>query len=51
MAMVDFRGASLRGAREMTAEHLSQSITDHRTVLPNGSQGPYRKFSGAERPR
>jgi hypothetical protein len=35
----------------MTADMLSQSLTDHRTILPNGTQGPYRKFSGAERIR
>jgi len=24
--------------------------TDERTTLPNGAAGPYRKYSGAERP-
>jgi uncharacterized protein YjbI with pentapeptide repeats len=49
--IVDFRGANLRGARELTAEQLSQALTDPSTTLPNGSFGPYLKNSGAERAR
>ena len=49
LSMADFRGASLRGVREITAEQLSRALTDHQTVLPNGSRGPYLRFSGAER--
>ena len=51
LAMTDLRGASLRGAREMTPEQLSQALTDHRTILPNGSHGPYMRNSRAERVR
>jgi len=48
--MVDFRGANLVGARELTPEHLLTSLTDQSTVLPNGKRGPYMKNSGAEKP-
>jgi uncharacterized protein YjbI with pentapeptide repeats len=47
----DFRGADLKGARELTKEQLSQALTDSYTILPNGSRGPYVKHSGSERPR
>ena len=50
LVTVDFRGANLEGAREMTAEQLGMSLTDHRTILPNGKKGPYLKHSGAEKP-
>lgn len=46
----DLRGANLTGARELTAQQLSQARTDENTILPNGSRGPYRRYSGAERP-
>ena len=46
----DLRGANLRSARELTSEQLCQARTDSTTVLPNGSSGPYMKYSGAERP-
>ncbi|MCC6588419.1 MAG: pentapeptide repeat-containing protein [Bryobacterales bacterium] len=46
----DLRGANMKGARELTSEQLSQARTDSTTVLPNGSNGPYIKRSGAERP-
>ena len=50
-AMADLRGADLTGAREMTADQLSQSLTDQSTVLPNGSRGPFMRRSGAEKPK
>jgi uncharacterized protein YjbI with pentapeptide repeats len=46
----DLRGANLKGARELTSEQLSQCRTDANTILPNGSNGPYLRRSGAERP-
>jgi uncharacterized protein YjbI with pentapeptide repeats len=51
MAMADFRGANLSGARELTSEQLCQSLTDSRTILPNGNHGPYMRNSGAEKPK
>jgi uncharacterized protein YjbI with pentapeptide repeats len=45
-----FGGANLKGARGLTGDQLVQSMTTMDTILPNGSQGPYRRFSGAERP-
>ncbi len=45
----DLRGADLTGAREMTSQQLMQARTDDTTILPNGSRGPYRRSSGAER--
>ncbi len=50
LVTVDFRGANLQGARELTAEMLMQSLTDQTTTLPNGKKGPFMKFSGAEKP-
>jgi uncharacterized protein YjbI with pentapeptide repeats len=47
----DFRGANLRGARDLTQEQLMQALTDSGTILPNGTKGPYLRFSGAEKPR
>ena len=44
----DLRGAELSGARDLTAQQLQHALTDTGTVLPNGSRGPYMKFSGAE---
>jgi uncharacterized protein YjbI with pentapeptide repeats len=49
LKMADLRGANLRGARELTSEQLLQSLTDQSTILPNGSNGPYRRMSGAEK--
>jgi hypothetical protein len=49
--MADFRGANLSGARELTSEQLCQSLTDNRTILPNGNHGPYMRNSGAEKPK
>jgi uncharacterized protein YjbI with pentapeptide repeats len=46
----DLRAANLTGAHELTATHLTQARTDEATILPNGSKGPYRRYSGAERP-
>lgn len=46
----DLRWADLKGARELTSEQLLQAITDDRTILPNGSRGPYLRNSRAERP-
>ena len=46
----DLRAANLTGARELTAGQLTQARTDESTTLPNGSRGPYRRHSGAERP-
>jgi hypothetical protein len=46
----DFRAANLRNAREMQADQLYQALTDNRTILPNGSSGPYIRRSGQERP-
>jgi uncharacterized protein YjbI with pentapeptide repeats len=43
-------GADLRGAREVSGTQLIQARTDNLTILPNGSRGPYRRQSGAERP-
>ena len=48
---VDFRGADLRGVRDLTAEQLLQALTDAATTLPNGTKGPYMKYSGAEKVR
>jgi len=45
----DLRGADLTGAREMTSQQLAQARTDDFTILPNGSRGPYRRNSRAER--
>ena len=45
-----FRGADLKGARELTAEQLGQAMTDESTVLPNGRRGPYLRKSGAVKP-
>src|SRR5262249_4564150 len=50
LLMADFRGANLQGVRELTAEQLTQSLTDNRTILPNGKRGPYLRNSGAEKP-
>ena len=47
----DLRGADLTGAREITSQQLAQARTDDTTILPNGSRGPYRRNSGAERAR
>jgi hypothetical protein len=47
----DLRGADLTGARELTSQQLLQARTDQNTILPNGSRGPYRRHSGAERPQ
>jgi len=44
-------GANLLNARELTAEQLLSARIDDRTILPNGSRGPYRRHSGAERPK
>ena len=49
LKMADFRGANLAGARELTSDQLTGSITDGTTVLPNGKRGPYVRNSGAER--
>lgn len=46
----DLRGANMKGARELTSEQLSLARTDSTTILPNGTNGPYIKRSGAERP-
>jgi hypothetical protein len=51
LKMADFRGANLRGARELTSDQLLQVLTDQTTILPNGSNGPYRRMSGAEKAR
>jgi len=51
ITMADFRGADLTGARELTGDQLSQSLTDDYTILPNGSRGPYLRRSGAEKPK
>ena len=45
----DLRGSDLTGALELTANQLAQARTDESTTLPNGSRGPFRRFSGAER--
>jgi uncharacterized protein YjbI with pentapeptide repeats len=47
---VDFRGTNLRGAQALSPELLLRSVTDGATILPNGTRGPYVRFSGAERP-
>jgi uncharacterized protein YjbI with pentapeptide repeats len=47
----DLRNADLTGARELAGPQLGQARTDSTTVLPNGSPGPYRRFSGAEKGR
>ncbi len=46
----DLCGADLTGARDLTPQQLQQARIDSRTVLPNGSRGPYHRFSGAEKP-
>jgi len=50
LCAADLRGANLRGAKEMTADQLAQAFTDSTTTLPNGTQGPFMKRSGAEKP-
>lgn len=47
---VDFRGTNLRGAEFLTGEQLLRAQTDAGTILPNGSRGPFLRYSGAERP-
>jgi serine/threonine-protein kinase len=47
----NFCGADLTGARDLTQQQLLQARTDHSTILPNGSRGPYIRFSGAEKPK
>ena len=49
LAGTDFRGADLTGAHELTAAQLVKARTDERTILPNGTRGPYSRFSGAEK--
>jgi hypothetical protein len=51
MFTADLRASNLQGARGLTSTQLSQARTDDRTILPNGTAGPYSKGSGAERPR
>jgi len=46
----DFGGADLTGARDITQQQMQQARTDGCTILPNGSRGPYLRFSGAEKP-
>jgi len=46
---VDFCGTDLTGARGVTRQQLQQARTDAYTILPNGSRGPYVRFSGAEK--
>ena len=45
----DLREANLQGAREMTADQLSQARTSAGTTLPSGKRGVYLKGSGSER--
>jgi uncharacterized protein YjbI with pentapeptide repeats len=45
----DFCGADLSGARDVTQQQMQQARTDACTILPNGSRGPYIRFSGAEK--
>src|SRR5699024_10973095 len=47
----NFIGANLLNARELTSDQLLTAQTSDRTILPDGSRGPYRRYSGAERPR
>jgi uncharacterized protein YjbI with pentapeptide repeats len=47
----DLTSANLRGARELTYQQLTMASTGPETILPNGGFGPYRRGSGAERPR
>lgn len=46
----DLCGADLTGARGLTQHQLQKARTDSSTILPNGSRGPYIRFSGAEKP-
>jgi uncharacterized protein YjbI with pentapeptide repeats len=46
----DLRAANLTGAHDLTPGQLLRARTDESTVLPNGSPGPYRRHSGAEKP-
>jgi uncharacterized protein YjbI with pentapeptide repeats len=45
----NFCAADLRGARELTQEQLGQARTDTDTILPNGTRGPFVRFSGDEK--
>jgi uncharacterized protein YjbI with pentapeptide repeats len=47
----DLRGTDLTGARELAQQQLQQARTDTSTTLPNGSRGPYLRFSITEKPR
>jgi len=46
----NFRSADLRGASGLTQTQLTRARTDARTILPNGSHGPFMLGSGAHRP-
>jgi uncharacterized protein YjbI with pentapeptide repeats len=50
MTAARFAGANLTGVRGLSADQLAQTLTSMDTILPNGAHGPYRRFSGAERP-
>jgi uncharacterized protein YjbI with pentapeptide repeats len=42
--------ANMRGAHDLTGSQLAAALTTRTTILPDGSKGPYRPGSGAERP-
>ncbi len=46
----DLTSAILTGVRELTIQQLGAARTAAGTTLPNGTSGPYRRGSGAERP-
>jgi hypothetical protein len=50
LAAADLTSATLSGARELTIQQLEAARTATGTTLPNGTSGPYRRGSGAERP-
>ena len=47
----DLRETDLREAAGLTEEQLDSAFTDATTTLPDGSQGPFKRGSGAHRPR
>lgn len=51
LTRANLASANLRGAHDMTGSQLAAALTTRTTILPDGSKGPYRPGSGAERPR
>ncbi len=49
LAVADLSEADLRDAYGLTEVQLDSAKTDERTILPDGSQGPFERGSGAHR--